>query len=133
MTKKRTVKPVAKTEKPKRKVGRPPYQPNDFDRGKLHCALSYGMSEVEIQSYVCRDIDTLKKHYPDMFANVMPDRKEAAKKALFYQATVLNIPTSTIFWLKSQHEEFQGLNSDPDGDKETASKILKAIADALPD
>lgn len=131
MSKKQNVKAVAKTDS-KRKVGRPQYEPNEFDRGKLVCALTYGMPEHEIQSFVCRDIDTLKKHYPNEFKNVMADRKEAVKKSLFYQATTLNIPTSTIFWLKSQHEEFQGLNNE-DGDKEAAQRILTAIANALPD
>lgn len=133
MIKKQRVKAVAKTkDKIKRKVGRPAYIPNDFDRGKLHCALTYGMSEVEVQTFVGHDIDTMKKYYPELFKNVMPDRKEAVKKSLFYQATVLNIPTSAIFWLKSQHAEFQGLNNE-DGDKEAAQRILTAIANALPD
>jgi hypothetical protein len=135
MVKKHIVTAVAKTNKDgsiRKKMGRPCYEPNEFDRGKLHCALTYGMAEVETESYVGRDIDTLKKHYPEMFANVRADRKEAVKKSLFYQATMLNIPTSTIFWLKSQHEEFQGMGTD-DNDKDVASKILQAIAKALPD
>ncbi len=133
MTKKKPVKAVAETkiDKPKRKVGRPCYEVNNFDKGKLHCALTYGMTSLEIQTYVGHDVDTLKKHYPELFANVKPDRKEAVKKALFYQAHVLNIPASTIFWLKCQHEEFQGVQADNDTD--AAQRILNAISKALPD
>jgi hypothetical protein len=130
MVKNNTVKAVAET-KVKKRNGRPPYEPNNFDKGKLHCALTYGMTEVEMQTYVGHDIDTLKKHYPELFANVKPDRKDAVKKSLFYQATTLNIPASTIFWLKCQHEEFQGITADPDAD--AAQKILAAISKALPD
>ncbi len=85
----------------KNKGGRPPYEPNPYDEGKLHCALTYGMTYEEIQSYMRKDIDTLQKHYPELFENVKADRNGAVKAALFFQATKLNIPASTIFYLKT--------------------------------
>lgn len=98
-------KPTKKVSK--NRGGRPEYEPNPYDQGRLHCALTYGMTQEEIESYMCKDIDTLKKHYPEMFATVKADRNGAVKKALFYQATKLNLPASTIFYLKTQCEEFQ--------------------------
>jgi hypothetical protein len=113
----------------KRPVGRPAYEPNPSDEGKIHFALTYGLSQEEIESYMGRDIDTLKKHYAELFATVKADRNGAVKRALAYQATVLNLPASTIFWLKTQDPSFREQKEDTA--KDNAQEFLGALSKAL--
>lgn len=111
--------------------GRPPHQYSEIKAAKIESLLKYGIPRAEIANHVGMSDKTLNKYYGEILENVIPCRDACVKASLFHQATVLNIPASTIFYLKTRcHEEYSEKNTDTSITKED---ILKAIADKLPD
>ena len=111
--------------------GRPPHEYCEIKAGKIESLLRYGIPREEIANHVGLSPKTLQKYYGEILESVTECRNDAVKASLFYQATVLNIPTSTIFYLKTRcHEEYSEKLPDNSITKED---ILKVIASKLPD
>ncbi len=106
-------KPVNKNRnKTNRLGGRPEHEYSERIAGRLESAIKFGIPQEELAADIGLSLNTLKKHYSDIFECCKENRHQSVKRALHYQATVLNIPSSTIFYLKTQCEEFQEKGAD---------------------
>lgn len=111
----------------KNKGGRPEHEFDKVIAGKLEALITYGVPQENLAAYIGVSLKTLKKHYKEIFQNCQANQKEAVRAALFYQATKLNIPASTIFWLKTRDELFQEKGSEPDNTGEFLEAIARTI------
>lgn len=116
-------------------AGRPEHEYSDKIAAQLESLITFGIPQEDIASYVGISIKTLKKHYADIFENCKECRHAKVKHALFYQATKLNIPASTIFYLKTQcSDEFSEKPKENVDEGTVQDDILSTVADNyLPD
>ncbi len=113
-------------------MARPEHQYSEIIAAKLHSLLCFGIPQKKIANHIGLSFDTMKKHYSEILENTIPDRDSAVEHSLFYQATVLNIPTSTIFYLKTRMPERYG-DQKADDNQNVKDDILSHIASKLPD
>lgn len=126
-------------EKHKVGAGRPSYEPNEYDEGKLTAFLSIGFPHTLISLYMRKDINTLKKYYGHLFETIMPtgDKTANVEASLYYSAVFKHNVVACLAWLRAHKKEMyndyyikKGSEMDQ-GIEETQSNFLKAISDVL--
>lgn len=120
----------------KDKGGRPAYEPNDKDRSALEALLLFGVPHTQVSWYLKKSIDTLKKHYPEVFEETKSGREDrdfAVESALFYQAVFLNSTAAAIYWLKCRKRNEWSEKMHEEDKSDIKEDLLKAIAKRLPD
>lgn len=112
----------------KNKGGRPPHEYDDIIAAELRLAITFGIPQAAYEQYIGHDVDTLKKHYPDVFRTTAENPTMAVKWAFFKNCVGGNVQAQ-IFWLKTRCYEFQ----DKTGllDNENKNEFLADIARAI--
>lgn len=123
-----------KVDKPKRKRGRPAYEPNEIDEAKITALAETGCPHRLMSWYMQLDIKTMKKYYPDVFENTNIENKtEMVEYSLFYQAAFLKNVSACIFWLKSHKPEIYAEKANANQDPDLGASLLEELANKLPD
>ncbi len=116
------------------KGGRPKYERNDKDEGKLIAFLSIGFPHKQLALYMGRSINTLKKYYPDLFETILntEDKTAMVENGLWYNAAIKLNVTAQIVWLKAYKSALYGDKVVPPDNEGLKADIFKELAQRLP-
>ena len=89
------------------KVGRPAYEPNEYDEGQLAALLAVGFPHRQISLYMKKDMKTLRKHYPELFETNLnkEDKTNMVENSLWYNAVYRHNVVAQLAWLKAHKKE----------------------------
>ncbi len=91
-------------DQPKRKAGRPPYEPTVKDRMQVESMVGFGLTQAQICGVMRIDLKTLRKYYSDELVNGEAKAIAQVAQSLFKKATGdgSQSVTAAIFWLKTR-------------------------------
>lgn len=91
-------KPRAK-KAAKRPVGHPPHVPTDKNRSEVTALVSFGVTQVDIASYLDINPETLRTHYRRELDTGLVKGNASMARRLYKAAEEGSVP-AMIFWLK---------------------------------
>lgn len=94
----------SKTDKPKKKMGRPRFEPTDYQRKQVTTMAGYGMIPEQIAKVIGVSAPTLRLHFESELEDGLANATLTVAQTLFDQATNKDKPniTAMIFWLKAK-------------------------------
>lgn len=92
------------TDKPKKKVGRPRFEPTDYQRKQVTTMAGYGMIPEHIAKVIGISAPTLRLHFESEMEDGLAKAALNVAQTLYEQATNPDKPniTAMIFWLKAK-------------------------------
>ena len=93
-----------KSEKPKKKMGRPPFEPTDYQRKQVTTMAGYGMTHEQIAKVIGVSAPTVSKHFETELEEGLAKATFNITQSLYKQAMNADKPniTAMIFWLKAK-------------------------------
>jgi len=88
--------------KGKKKTGRPSHKPTEQTRQTVRDLSAFGITHEHIARRLGITHETLVKHYKDDLEDGHINAVMNVANALYHQATVMQIPASTMFFLKTR-------------------------------
>lgn len=94
----------SKTDKPKKKMGRPRFEPTDYQRKQVTTMAGYGMTPEQIAKVIGISAPTLRLHFESELEEGLAKATFNMTQTLYQQATNKDKPniTAMIFWLKAK-------------------------------
>lgn len=94
----------SKTDKPKKKMGRPRFEPTDYQRKQVTTMAGIGMIPEHIAKVIGISAPTLRLHFESELEDGLANATLTVAQTLFDQATNKDKPniTAMIFWLKAK-------------------------------
>ena len=112
-------------------AGRPAHVYSEIIAARIESLLKFGITQPRIAIHVGLSDKTVRKYYAEVLEASYECQTEAVEASLFYQATVMNIPSLTIFYLKTRmpHKYAEKIVEN----RLTKEDLFAALAQKLPD
>ncbi len=117
------------------KIGRPAYEPTEYEEGQLAALLAVGFPHRQISLYMKKDIKTLRKYYPELFETNLnkEDKTHMVENSLWYNAVYRHNVVAQLAWLKAHKKELYSEKAQQTTNIESDPNALFAeLAKSLP-